>query len=232
MFKKVGIICASDTELEPFMAHLKNAKITEAAMLKFYEAAIAGVEVVAVYSGVCKVNAAIAAQLLISLFQVDVMINAGTAGGMDESVQLFDTIISEQTTYHDVADDILTDFHPWMPSVFFPADPGLLAAAREYSLALAFPVRFGTMVTGEQFIEDNNRNEISLKYRPLSVDMETAGIAHACYANCVAFIAIRTITDTAAHIGIENFEKNCEKASGISAEITLGFIAHLKKRSS
>lgn len=37
------------------------------------------------------------------------------------------------------------------------------------------------MITGEQFIENNKREYIAAKYSPLSVDMETASIAHVCY---------------------------------------------------
>ena len=49
-------------------------------------------------------------------------------------------------------------------------------------------VVWGRMVTGEAFISDDGRKEINDKYSPLSVDMETASIAHvpdtrhyACY---------------------------------------------------
>ncbi len=54
-------------------------------------------------------------------------------------------------------------------------------------------------------------------HSPLSVDMESAAVAHVCYANKIPFISIRTITDTPLHDGMENFEQNCEKASELSA---------------
>ena len=79
---KAGIICAGDEELAPFLPLIKDCKITEKAMLKFYYGQINGTEVVALYSGVCKVNAAIASQLLIDIFGVTIIINSGTAGGM------------------------------------------------------------------------------------------------------------------------------------------------------
>ena len=62
---KVGIICAGDREFTPFMEHIQNKIVSEKAMLHFYEGTINDVEVVALYSGVCKVNAAIATQILI-----------------------------------------------------------------------------------------------------------------------------------------------------------------------
>lgn len=66
-------------------------------------------------------------------------------------------------------------------------------------------IHLGLMVTGEQFIQDNMREKINLKYFLLSVDMETDSIAHVCYVNQISFIAIRSITDTVTHSGIENF---------------------------
>ena len=79
---KIGIICAGDEELAPFLPLISGCKITKKAMLKFYEGQIEGLEVVALFSGVCKVNAAIASQLLIDVFGVNIIINAGTAGGI------------------------------------------------------------------------------------------------------------------------------------------------------
>lgn len=131
--------------------------------------------------------------------------------------------------YHDVAEDILTEFHPWLKANYFQADQKLFSIAKEYSLMVTFPILFGTMVTGEQFIEDEKRDEINEKYTPLSVDMETASVAHVCYVNDIPFLSVRTITDTATHKGIENFDKNCETASKRSAEIVLGILNQLTK---
>ena len=116
---KVGIVCAGDVELEPFLPILNVCKVTERAMLRFYEGQVEGIKVVALFSGVCKVNAAIASQILIDLFGVNMIINSGTAGGMDPKLEIFDTVISTEVCYHDVAADILTEFHPGMKSIFF-----------------------------------------------------------------------------------------------------------------
>ena len=229
--KKIGILCASDTELEPFLTHIAFSQVTEKAMLKFYSQGTlkngGEIGIVAVYSGVCKVNASIAAQLLIDVFHVECIINAGTAGGMDESVQLFDTVISDRMLYHDVAEDILTEFHPWLKVNYFQSDRELLSVAQAYSQKTAYPIRFGTMVSGEQLIEDDKRDEINQKYAPLCVDMETVSVAHTCYVNQIPFLSVRTITDTASHKGIEHFEENCEAASKRSAEIVTGILKEL-----
>lgn len=223
---KIGIICAGDEEFAPFLPHIEDAAITDKAMLKFYEGQINDVPVVALYSGVCKVNAAIAAQILIDTFYVNAIIIAGTAGGMDKNIELFDTIISTQTAYYDVDDGILTEFHPWLSSIYFNTDDKLLNIAKKIAENRE-AIYFGKMITGETFIEDNMRDAINEKYSPLSVDMETASIAHVCYVNQIPFIAIRTITDTAVHSGITNFEQNCKQASIITKNVVLDLLNEL-----
>lgn len=84
------------------------------------------------------------------------------------------------------------------------------------------------MVTGEAFISDDGRKEINDKYSTLSVDMETASIAHICYGYQIPFISIRYITDNASHSGVDNFEENCGKASIIAKNITLALLEELK----
>lgn len=225
--KTIGIICASDTELEPFLSYLENPIITEKAMLKFHSGQFHNLQIIAAYSGVCKVNAAIAAQVLIDTFHADAIFNGGTAGGMDKNIQLLDTVISDKIIYHDVAEGILTKFHPWLENNYFEADKNLLEAAKKYQLTSHYPIHFGTMVTGEQFIVDEQRDSINQRFAPLCVDMETASMAHVCHVNKVPFLSVRSITDTADHKGEENFSKNCRTASRHSAEIVMGILEQL-----
>ena len=220
--QKIGIICAADRELNPFLPHITDCKTFEKAMLTFYEGTINGVNIVALYCGVCKTNAALATQILIDTYNADAVINAGTAGGMDSKLNLLDTVICTEAAYHDVHEDVLTQFHPWMPSVFFKSDAALLELSK--TVADKFTIHYGRMVTGEAFITDDGRDHINSAFAPLSVDMETASIAHVCYVNKIPFIAVRTITDTADHSGKDNFEVNCDAAANISKDIVLAML--------
>lgn len=226
---KIGILCASDEELAPFLPMIETCKVTEKAMLRFYEGTIGGVELVALFSGVCKVNAAIASQILIDSFGVRAIINSGVAGGMNPKLQIFDTVISTEVCYHDVAEDILTEFHPWMDSAFFQADNKLVELSKTAAnrIKTKGTIYWGRMVTGESFIANEGRQEINDRFSPLSVDMENASIAHVCYVNNIPFISVRCITDTASYSGNEHFEENVMKASDIAAEVTVSLIREL-----
>ena len=128
---KIGIICAADEELSPFLPQIEDIKVSEMTMLKFYEGNIGGTEIAAVFSGVCKVNAAVAAQILIDSFGVTAVINSGTAGGMDAKLGIYDTVIATECCYHDVAENILTEYHPHMETVFFESSPHLLRLSQK-----------------------------------------------------------------------------------------------------
>ena len=222
--KKIGIVCASDSELEPILRRMKIMQVSEHAMLHFHEGWLGDVPAVAGYSGVGKVNAAVAAQVLIDRFSVDAMVCGGTAGGIADRVKVFDTVISEQIAYHDMAEDILTEFHPWLKSVWLDADRVLLCAAEAYSQTVSDPILFGRTVTGETFVEGAERAELQSRLSPLSVDMESAAYAHTCYVNRIPFLSIRTVTDNEQYSGAEHFELNCDAASEISAKHLAGVV--------
>ncbi len=228
---KIGIICAGDDEVTPILSMMRTEKISHKAMLKFYEGKLENQNIVTLFCGVRKVNAAVATQILIDTYGCDAIINAGTAGGMDDSLATFDLVVSTQTAYHDVDEEILTDFHPWMKSCYFQADEKLVSLARNVAKKYMqdSQVVFGTTVTGENFIEENEKKKILEKYAPLSVDMETASIAHVCYVNEIPFLAVRAITDCADEEAKDNFEENCKKASEKSAEFVQRILKEWKE---
>ena len=223
---KIGIICADYNEVNPVIEAMEVTKITEKAMLKFYEGKLCGKDVVALYCGVCRVNAAIGTQLLIDMFNVDIVINEGVAGGIDPEVKVFDTVVSTEVTYRDIEEGVLTDYHPWMKSEWFKSDDRLVEIMREVasSVKTKGTIRFGKTLTSEHFVDDEGRDEIISRFDPLSVDMETAGMAHVCYVNEVPFISIRSITDTAEYSGSANFEENLQEAVLIVRDIVMEFI--------
>lgn len=226
---KIGIISAVENELEPILSVLESSIVREKAGLRIYEGSIDGVEAAAVVCGVCKVNAAMTAQILIDFCGTDIIINSGTAGGMDACLKVFDTVIATEVGYHDVDFMFLRDYHPHFDSPYFVTDARLINAAQQAAekLRTGGKIHFGRMMTGEAFITDEGRPEINRLYSPMSVDMETAAIAHVCKLNGVPFMSVRSITDTADHSGVGEFEENCKKASVVSKDVVLAIINEL-----
>ena len=212
---KIGIICAGDREIAPFLSHMEEDRVSVHAKLRVHEGKMRGIAVAVVESGVCKVNAAIAAAALIERYGVTAMINGGTAGGMAKDVRLMDTVVMTECAHHDVSAGILTDAHPYRNDIWFESDEKLLKIAKE-TLENDKNAHIGRMVSGEQFITVEGRERINREFAPLCVDMETAVIAQVCEAYDIPFIAVRSITDTAEHAGADNFERNVVEASKLS----------------
>ena len=212
---KIGIIGPTESEIRPVIKAMKHEKTTTAAMLDFHEGTLEHIAVVALSCGICKVNAAIAAQVLIDRFEVTHIIVAGVAGGMDKMLEIGDTVIAEEVAYHDVDDIILTKYHPFLEDSCFRSDKKMLITLKKAIQGKEFKqkVHFGKIVTGEAFITESGRDEIISKYNPLCVDMETGAVAQVCHANVIPFIAIRSITDTENESGMETFEENCARVS-------------------
>ena len=225
---RIGVIGPSENEINPFIDSMHELKTEKYAMLNFHTGKYSNIDAAALFCGVCKVNAAIAAQILIDKFAVTHIIVTGVAGAIDKNLKVFDTVISSEVAYHDVEEGILINYHPWMESVYFKADNNMLKDIIR-AVNQNKNVLIGRMVTGEGFIVQDGRNEIIEKYNPLCVDMETAGIAHVCYANSIPFIAIRTISDTPEESGSDAFEKNCETAARKSINVLKCYLDNLKE---
>lgn len=202
---KIGILCATIKELNPYFSVIQNMKVDEYAMHSFYTGEIGGIEVVAAYSGCGKINASITAQILIDKYQVDAIIFSGIAGGMKQEIEVFDTVVCIASAFHDTDNEIYTDF-PVMDKPVFYADERLVSLARKAAEKMERKIYFGLATTGDKFVEPIHPDA-------LCIDMETAAMAHTCYLNRVPFIAIRSISDNNKEAGQEAINKNYETAA-------------------
>ena len=125
---KIGILCACEKELKPYLAAMQNPVAEEYAMHIFYSGRIKERNIVAVYSGCGKINAAITAQQLIDQYDVDAIIFSGIAGGMKKDTGIFDTVVCTSSEFRDTNNEIYSDF-PIMEKPVFYADDHLIEIA-------------------------------------------------------------------------------------------------------
>lgn len=191
---KVGIMCATQKELDPLLARLENKREEQRLLRSFVTGEYAGLTVTAVIGGVGKVNGAITAQSLIQNFGVEKIIFTGLAGGLDETIQIGDVVIGAEILHHDLDMKVMeNDQFPGMPTDFFRGDPELLALCQ----GLGDNLRFGRIVTGEAFITAKERDGIIQRFHPQCVDMESAAVAQVCWFLQVPLLVIRALSDNA-----------------------------------
>ncbi|MFT6925990.1 MAG: adenosylhomocysteine nucleosidase [Psychromonas sp.] len=209
---KIGIIGAMDEEVSILKAKLTNMKTTVIAGCEFYQGELNAKQVILTKSGIGKVAAAMATTLLLERFNPDRIINTGSAGGYDTSLNVGDIVISTEVRFHDVD---LTAFGyeigqmAQLPAAF-PADKNLIAAAQTAAQSIA-PLKTiqGLICTGDIFMADPEKAEIARNNFPTmaACEMEAAAIAQVCYQFKVPFVVIRSLSDIAGKKSELSFEQ-------------------------
>ena len=214
--KKVGIIFAMEEELRELLKYLKLEKEYEIFELKFYEGVIDDIEVLLVESGVGKVNAARACQILIDNMKVDYIFNIGVAGGVSSSLSVLDIVIGEELVQHDFDITAFNHEKGYIPKVgtFIKSDDYLVRIAKECSLESDFKVLSGVIASGDIFCTEKSMSEkINSKFNALCCEMEGASIAQVCILDHIPFLVLRSISDTPNGENQITYEEFLEKSS-------------------
>ena len=155
-----------------------------------------GQRVIGHVAGIGKVNSAasVAAFLSHPEYNVSYVVSVGTAGGLDKSLKTGDIVVGCDFVQHDFdVSSVIPDCEPGQ----VPGMPLLLQTLPEEMEALLpkeDTVYFGTIVSGDKFIEDASTLE---GFNPMAVDMESAAMAQVCLRYNTPFLSIRVITDMA-----------------------------------
>ncbi len=156
-----------------------------------------GVSVVLVVSGVGKVNAALAAQVLCDFAKPRAVLVAGIAGAVQDGPR-GQVIVATGAVQHDFDARPLTKARgeiPGLGAALLKADPRIIHALRE-----AIPgARLGVVLTGDQIIAERETRDRIVKEFPdgACFDMETAAVAQVALANGVPWGAVRITSDSA-----------------------------------
>lgn len=213
--RTIGIIGAMDEEVEILKSLLDITETVTEAGMTFYKGMLHNTEVVLARSGIGKVNAAVCAQLMITLFKIDYLINSGVAGTLEPNINQGDIVISTDAVQHDVDTTVFGDplgAIPRLGVTFFEADKVLMDLAEKAANSLNFEgvsIFKGRVASGDQFVAGGElKDRIWSNFEPSAVEMEGASIAHVAYLNKVPYVIIRAISDKAdgsADLSYEEF---------------------------
>ena len=199
---KLGIIGAMDVEVATLKAKMENVITATHAASAYFEGTLEGTPAVVVQCGVGKVNAAMCAQILCSVYGVTHIVNTGIAGSLCADLDIGDLVICRDAMYHDF-DCVHFGYEmgkvPGMNVVAFPANESMIAAAVSAAEAEnPGHSKIGRIATGDLFVAAKPAKEaIIAKTGALCTEMEGAAIAHTAYRNGVPFVIIRAISDKA-----------------------------------
>ncbi|KLV04380.1 5'-methylthioadenosine nucleosidase [Photobacterium aquae] len=198
---KIGIIGAMEQEVAILKDQLTNCETHQKAGCTFYTGTLNGADVVLLQSGIGKVAAAVGTAILLEIFQPDVVLNTGSAGGFDSSLNVGDVVVSTEVRYHD-ADVTAFGYEigqmAQQPAAF-ASDSKLMAVAEQALAGSDMHAVRGLICTGDAFVCSAEKQAFIRDNFPsvVAVEMEAAAIAQACHQFNVPFVVVRAISDVA-----------------------------------
>ncbi|WP_392564524.1 5'-methylthioadenosine/S-adenosylhomocysteine nucleosidase [Orbus wheelerorum] len=229
---KIAIIAAMEEEVSILRSKITDCQIETIFGFDFYIGQIDGCDVVLLKSGIGKVAAATGTSLLLSRFDVDAVINTGSAGGLDSRLKIGDVVISNRAIYHDVN---VTAFGYELGQmagcpVAFTNDSPLKDIAINATNSQGVKAVDGVIVSGDSFINsDNELTRIKSQFPDaIAVEMEATAIAHVCWLCAMPFIVVRAISDNGDKASAISFEEFLPLAAKQSSLIVQSMLKELK----
>ena len=216
---KYGIIAAMNEEMQEIEKIMTEREIQKIYELNFIKGKINNIQVVLVEAGIGKVNAARTTQILIDNFQVDYIINVGSAASANDELDIGDIVIGHKIVQHDF--DITAFGHPkgYISNVgqFLESDKQLIEKMQQTILKLQdneFKIKIGTIASGDIFCTELKMKEkIRDKFNADAIEMEGAAIAQVCKLDNIPVLIIRSISDKPNGSNHITFDQFLEKAS-------------------
>lgn len=229
---KIAVIGAMEEEVELLRAVLDDAHSTTIAGSEYTTGTFEGKEVVLLKSGIGKVNAAMSTTILLHEFKPDVVINTGSAGGYDETLEVGAVVISDEVRHHDV-DVTIFGYEigqmAGMPAAY-KSDEKLMKVAEEAVKAVGeHQYGVGLICSGDAFMNDPERVEAVRRHFPQmkAVEMEAAAVAQVCYQFATPFVVIRALSDIAGKESNISFDEFLPVAAKHSTQVVLKAISSL-----
>ena len=225
----IGIIVAMDEEKEAILNIMKHVEKRMIYNLQFEIGQIGSKACILVQSGIGKVNAARTTQVLIDNFEIESIINVGSAGAINDLLEIGDVVIAKHVVQHDF--DITAFDHPkgYITDIgdYIECDEKLIRQFKELIKSLSnseYKTKIGIIASGDIFCtEERMKEKINFKFQADVVDMECAAIAQVAILDKIPFISIRSVSDVPNGSNEKTFEENLKLASERCAEIIENF---------
>lgn len=231
---KIGIIGAMEEEVTLLRERMDGKTQDVIAGCEFTFGKMHGTDAVLLKSGIGKVNAAMSTSILLEKYKPDFIINTGSAGGSNPSLNVGDIVISTEVRHHDVDVTVFGYEYGQVPQLpaGFPADDKLIQLAANAAQAIdGIQVVKGLIASGDYFMNDPEKMAfLRSKFHDLqAVEMEAAAIAQVAYQFSVPFVIIRALSDTAGKESNITFDEFLETAARHSATLVMKMVAALGK---
>ncbi len=217
----LGIVVALPSEAKSFLKIIENLEELKLADKPAYKGEVCGKKFILAISGIGKVSAAMTTQIIIDKFAPEYVINFGTAGGTNSSVQHKSYYLIDKCSQFDfdlfALDGVPIGYIQEYKTKFFNC----------YTKNIDF-LPIGQVASADRF-NDEIKDVNTINQMPCNLrDMEGGAIGQVCTSNNTKLIMIKGVTDVyGSGTSQEQFFANLKEVSDGFADIVSQVIQSL-----
>lgn len=215
----IAIIAAMNEEVEAIVELMDESIHKSISRIDFYEGSINKQKIIVSKSGVGKGAASMATTILLEHYDVDFVINIGTAGGLKPQEKVLDAIVSSKVVQHDF-DTSFIDGESGK-GLYFEASQPLVDFILKVLSNLDINYHVGLVASGDLFIAgDKLTNALTSNYPDaMCCEMEAGAIAQVCSHYEKPFVILRSLSDVAcnsdSHLDFMAYKVHASKRSAL-----------------
>ena len=227
--KTIGIILAMEEELNAILKELSSYEELNTKNIKFIIGSLNNNKIILALSGVGKVNSARSTQILIDLYNPDLIINTGVAGACDKSINLLDIVVADKLYQHDFDITVFNHNLGYVPLIGDYNTPeeeiinDFINKTKD-----KYTIKKGSIASGDQFIDTiEQKQTINKNFNALCCEMESASIAQVAKLNNIKFLIIRVISDALTNDSNKEYENYLTASCDLSANILIDYLKQI-----
>tara|TARA_B100002003_G_scaffold238497_1_gene256790 strand:+ start:128 stop:823 length:696 start_codon:yes stop_codon:yes gene_type:complete len=199
---RIGILCAIPKEIHFFDLLPDSAQLVGGRT--FFKSKHSSHDLVVVECGIGKVNAAMVSTLLVKVFDCEMLIFSGVAGGIDPEMEIGEVIVGKSLIQYDYGalnDGKLQVFRAGnIPmgqqknELEFVIDPKI----KKKINAVLPDVKMGTILTGDVFLQcGETRKALFERFGAQAIEMEGGAVAQVAEQFEIPALVVRCLSDLA-----------------------------------
>ncbi|MGP1413554.1 MAG: 5'-methylthioadenosine/S-adenosylhomocysteine nucleosidase [Bacillales bacterium] len=225
--EKIGVLVAVNKEFEAFINSFSDYEILNYKNIKVYVLKLKEKKIYFVKSGYGIIDSSAMTQFLISVLNVEVVLNYGVVGALEESLKVNDLLIVKDVIHYDYdvseIDNILKHQYIEFDNQYMPTSNKLILKALNINPNL----KLVRCASGDKFISSLEfKNYLHNEFSASICDMESASIVRICFKNNIPCFLVKCISDTLNGDG-KDYLINVKKSSEVAFDFLIKFIETL-----
>ncbi len=210
-FNTIGMVVAMDKEIKPFFLKFgENVVEKTVGGYNVFECSIENKKVYLIKSGIGEIYASAATEILISVFNCELIVNFGVCGSLKDSISVCETVIVNGVVHYDFdlsdIDDVKVGEYPNYDVILKPSEELVNLA-----LSVNNNVKTAVCASADKFVSKKEiKEKLVSDFNADVCDMECAGVLLTSLNAKIPTLIIKAVSDGTG--GAEEFNRRVNEA--------------------